>query len=156
MSERLILTPTVGDAKSARNYTARRLRIPPTGIHAGDTLTDWITLWATPIVEPVSQPPMFSAEDFPASPTHSPAAVADPPMTATSGPSTPVSFASYDHDGSWRKTCQGYSQVTLDGSLERFSETWPRAGMTRNGIAYLRSPLAPVTDATESGLWRTQ
>jgi len=102
-------------------------------------------------VQTVSQPSMFSAADFPASPTHSPAAAADPPMTATSGPSTPVSFASYDPDGSWRKTCQGYSQVMLDGSLERFSETWPRAGTMRNGIAYLRQPLAPLTDATESG-----
>jgi DNA (cytosine-5)-methyltransferase 1 len=105
--------------------------------------------------ESVSQPSMFSAEDFPASRTHSPADVADPPMIVTSGPSTPVSFASCDPDGSWRKTCQGYSQVTLDGSLERFSETWPRAGMTRNGIAYLRPPSALLTDGTASGLWPT-
>jgi hypothetical protein len=71
--------------------------------------------------------------------------------SATSGPSTPDSFAHFNPDGSWRKTCQGFPQVTLDGSLERFSETWPRAGMTRNGIAYLRPPSAPLTDGTESG-----
>ena len=75
--------------------------------------------------------------------------------SATSGPSSPDSFASLDPDGSWRKTCQGYSQVTLDGSLERFSETWPRAGMTRSGTAYQRVPLAPLTDATASGSWPT-
>ena len=66
-----------------------------------------------------------------------------------------VSFASYDPDGSWRKTCQGYSQVTLDGSLERFSETWPRAGMTLSGKAYRLPPLERCTDETESGSWPT-
>jgi len=43
-------TPTVGDSKSARNSTARRQRIPPTGIHAGHTLTDAVTMWPTPNV----------------------------------------------------------------------------------------------------------
>jgi hypothetical protein len=33
-------SPTVGDANSARNSTANRKSIPPTGIHAGNTLTD--------------------------------------------------------------------------------------------------------------------
>jgi len=33
-------SPTVGDANSARNSTATRYRIHPTGIHAGNTLTD--------------------------------------------------------------------------------------------------------------------
>ncbi len=91
------------------------------------------------------------AEAFPASHTPSLVDVADLPTSGTSGPSSPESFASLDPDGSWRKTCQGCSQVTLDGSLERFSETWPRAGMTRNGTAYRRQPLAPLTDGTESG-----
>ena len=36
-------TPTVGDSKDARNSTANRRRTPPTGVHAGDTLTDWAT-----------------------------------------------------------------------------------------------------------------
>jgi DNA (cytosine-5)-methyltransferase 1 len=39
--------------------------------------------------------------------------------------------------------------------LSAFSETWPRSGMTRNGIAYQLPPLVRLTDATESGLWRT-
>jgi hypothetical protein len=41
-------TPTAGDAKSARNSTANRSKLPPTGIHAGDTLTDYVTKWPTP------------------------------------------------------------------------------------------------------------
>lgn len=39
--------------------------------------------------------------------------------------------------------------------LEPFSETWPRAGMTRNGIAYQLAPSAPLTDAIGSGSWPT-
>jgi len=41
-------TPTVGDSKAARNATAERQRIPPTGIHGGRTLTDYVTLYPTP------------------------------------------------------------------------------------------------------------
>lgn len=41
-------TPTAGDSKSTRNSTAVRYKIPPTGIHAGTTLTDYITMWPTP------------------------------------------------------------------------------------------------------------
>ncbi len=44
----LLPTPTVGDSKSARNSTAKRHVLPPTGIHAGDTLTDAVTLLPTP------------------------------------------------------------------------------------------------------------
>jgi hypothetical protein len=110
---------------------------------------------ATSSATTASQPSMFSAEDFHASPTPLLADEEALKTTATSGRSSPDSFASLNPDGSWRKTSQGYSQMTLDGSLEAFSETWPRAGMTRSGTAYLLPPLAPLTDATESGLWRT-
>jgi hypothetical protein len=40
VGQRLLPTPTVGDAKSARNSTAKRHVLPPSGVHAGDTLTD--------------------------------------------------------------------------------------------------------------------
>jgi DNA (cytosine-5)-methyltransferase 1 len=49
-----------------------------------------------------------------------------------SGASTPESFASYDPaTSSWRTW-----QRSLLGGWSEFSETWPRAGMTRNGTAY--------------------
>ena len=35
-------TLTAGDAKATRNSTALRKRIPPTGVHSGNTLTDVI------------------------------------------------------------------------------------------------------------------
>ena len=105
--------------------------------------------------KPVSTQLTLFAEAFPASPTRSPALAEVPPTSATSGRSSPDSFASLNPDGSWRKTSQGYCQVTLDGSLERFSETWPRAGMTRSGTAFRLAPSAPLTDATVSGSWPT-
>lgn len=50
-AQRLLPTPTVGDSKSARNSTATRHVLPPTGIHAGDTLTDiMVPLLNTPSV----------------------------------------------------------------------------------------------------------
>ena len=36
----LLPTPTASDARSARNSTANRRKVPPTGVHAGDTLSD--------------------------------------------------------------------------------------------------------------------
>lgn len=48
---RLLPTPTVGDSKAACNSTATRHRTPPTGVHAGDTLTDVVRkLLPTPTV----------------------------------------------------------------------------------------------------------
>lgn len=38
----LLPTPTAGDAAAARNSTATRHKLPPTGIHAGNTLTDLV------------------------------------------------------------------------------------------------------------------
>jgi hypothetical protein len=41
-------TPTVGDSRSARNSTANRKTIPPSGVHPGDTLVDAVTKFPTP------------------------------------------------------------------------------------------------------------
>ncbi|KKN66929.1 hypothetical protein LCGC14_0467040 [marine sediment metagenome] len=66
---------------------------------------------------------------------------------ADSGAKCSASFANYDPATlSWRT-----SQLCLDGGWAEFSETWPRAGMTRNGIAYQRPPLVPPISATGFG-----
>ena len=57
-----------------------------------------------------------------------------------------VPFAWYDRNTQLWRTWQ----LCLDGGWAEFLETWPRAGMTRNGIAYRRQPLAPISYATES------
>ncbi len=41
-------TPEAANARNTRNSTANRKTIPPTGIHAGNTPIDAITLWPTP------------------------------------------------------------------------------------------------------------
>lgn len=71
--------------------------------------------------------------------------------TADSGLKCSESFASYDRSSSLWRT----SQLCLDGALAEFSETWPRAGMTRNGTAYQLRALALLTAGTEFGLWPT-
>jgi hypothetical protein len=121
-------------------------------VAAGKGGMDLVTAVQLPDAPTASSQLTLFAEAFPASPTPWLADVKDLQTSATSGPSSSDSFASLDPDGSWRKTCQGYSQVTLDGSLARFSETWPRAGMTRNGTAYRRLPSAPLTGEIASGL----
>ena len=112
--------------------------------------------WPSNLVVPTAsnQLTLFAAA-FPVSLIVSPADVAPPPTTATSGPSSPDLFASVNPDGSWRKTYPDCSPVRLDGSSVPFLETWPRAGMTRNGRAYQLAPLVRLTDATASGLWPT-
>lgn len=70
---------------------------------------------------------------------------------AAYGQSTPVLLANYDRDtSSWRT-----SQRSLVEGWTVFSETWPRSGMMRNGIAYQLPPLVPLTAATDSGLLPT-
>ena len=61
------------------------------------------------------------------------------------------SFARFDLNGSSWKTSETY----LFEGLDAFSETWPRSGTMRSGIAYQRQPLAPLTAATGSGLLPT-
>ena len=70
---------------------------------------------------------------------------------AASGENTPGSLASFDRGSlSWKT-----SQRSLDGGWETFSETWPRSGMMRNGIAYRLPTLVQDSFGTEYGLWPT-
>jgi hypothetical protein len=101
--------------------------------------------------EPTLSQSMLFAVDSPVSLTLSPVADVPPQTKGTSGESSPESFARLGPDGSWLRTSQGYCQVNLDGSLDEFSGTWPRAGMTRSGTAYLQRPLVPLTRGTECG-----
>jgi 5-methylcytosine-specific restriction endonuclease McrA len=63
------------------------------------------------------------------------------------GASTPDWFANYDRGTWWSRTLELFSPE----GLTAFSGTWPRAGMTRSGIAYRLRPLAPLTGGTGSG-----
>jgi hypothetical protein len=51
-------------------------------------------------------------------------------------------------DGEW---CTG--QLQLDGTLERFSGTWPKSGICRHGVCWERTTLGPIIAANASGYW---
>lgn len=69
-----------------------------------------------------------------------------------SGVNTSEPFAHFDHDtSSWRT----FQVCLLTRTWDVFSETWPRAGTMRNGIAFRRVPLVPLTEEKESGSWPT-
>ena len=91
----------------------------------------------------------------PANRTRLSGAVAAPTTRATCGPRLSDLFATLGPGGLWQKTWLGSSQLMLDGSLDPWLESWPRAGMTRSGIAFQRVPLAPLSNGIESGLWPT-
>lgn len=55
-------------------------------------------------------------------------------------------------NGSYWRMSQGCFPTLM---FDEFSETWPRAGTMRRGIAYRRAPLAPRTSEIGSGLWPT-
>jgi hypothetical protein len=57
----------------------------------------------------------------------------------------------YDHvTRSWKT-----AQCSLFEDLEPSLETWPRWGLMRDGQCWEQTPLVPLTDETESGLWLT-
>lgn len=95
-----------------------------------------------------SNPLTSFAADSPVNPSRSPGAESDKTMNDGSGLSLLESFATCNLDGYSSKTSPGSSpatgpkwktrQRTLfgDQACQTFSESWPAAGMTRNGIAY--------------------
>ncbi len=95
----------------------------------------------------IALPPLTSsAAASPAKTSPSPAKalalkVSDPAF----GSSTRESFASYDPASSLWKT----SQRSLLADWAPFSETWPRSGTMRSGIASRLPPLVPLTSETD-------
>src|SRR5882672_1092817 len=89
-----------------------------------------------------------SAEGSPARTSASPEmAQALEARAAAYGLSTPDLLAKFDPaTSSWRT-----SQHSLEGGLTLFSETWPRSGLMRSGIAYQLPPLVRLTDEIVSG-----
>lgn len=110
----------------------------------------WLAMY--PLTEPAEdrQPTLWPG-DFPASPSRRRASGSLRRIAGGSGPQPVTAFATYDRGGCCWKTFQG----CLDGGWATFSGTWPRSGMTRNGIAFRRCSSVPPIYATGSGLWRT-
>ena len=91
----------------------------------------------------------FGPADFLASPSVSRVIARQAKTSATSGPSGLTSFAKFDPDTSCWKTFRGCYQPRVDGSLETYSETFPRSGLMRNGTLYQRQASEPLI--SESG-----
>lgn len=72
-----------------------------------------------------------------------------------SGRSSGVSLAKRDPDGSWLKMYQDSFQSMMDGSLEKWSMTWPKWGTLLDGVVTGLSMSEPCTEETESLLWLT-
>jgi len=77
---------------------------------------------------------------------------ASPARAQACGRRCSVSCARYDdrRSSSWR-TSPRFARAASKSS----SATWPRAGFMRNGIAFPRRPLVPLTSAIDSSLWPT-
>ena len=106
------------------------------------------------------QQPIFQLSDpwtwlraaFPAKTFHSLDMVPDLPG------SVPASFGKYYEPFAWwdsHNCCWRTWQRCLIEGWARYSDPFPRSGMTRNGIAYRRDTLVPRTDGTVSGLLPT-
>ena len=119
--------------------TARR-------IHDGDITANFATK------NTACPTPTSCAEDSPARTSATPeSAPESTEIAADCGASMRESFANYDPaTSSWRT-----SQRSFFEEWSEFSETWPRAGMTRSGKAYELPTLARRTEEIESGLWPT-
>ena len=75
-----------------------------------------------------------------------------------SGPRSSDLLASYDRNTSSWRTSQHCLLAQANGEadgLAEFSETWPSAGMMRNGKTFRRQPWALPIAESASGLWPT-
>ena len=99
---------------------------------------------------PTSSPSISFAGATPASPSLTRERVRASLIRATSGQRLPDAFATYAPDSCCWKTSQG----TFPWDSGTYSETWPRSGMMRGGIASRLPPSAPRTYATACSLWR--
>ena len=75
-------------------------------------------------------------------------------QTKTCGLKPSASFAKYDPSTSCWRTYQA-SFFNPTGPCTPYSDSWPRAGMTVDGIAYPRQPLVPIIREIASGLLPT-
>lgn len=74
---------------------------------------------------------------------------------AAFGPKCAGWLASFDPSSfSWRTSQLSLTEIGGLG-LAVFSETWPRSGLMRSGIAYQLPQLAPLTSGIGSGSWPT-
>ncbi len=110
-------------------------------------------LLAQEVVRRASSPSISLQGASPASRSAWPGSSGARTTSGGSGPSSPVSLASYDPATSSWRTSQG-SWLDMEAWGTSLA-TWPPSGMTRNGTAFLLPPSVPRTSVTGSGSWPT-
>lgn len=137
--------PECEPSHSARSIPIAKKSSPSTGL----SLKSTVTLPNAGLSEekPMSSLPGFHARTFHT--LEKVPALPEPVRDSTGTSFEP--FAWYDQDSRCWRTFQ---RCLVEG-WTRFSGTWPRSGMTRNGIAFQRPPLVPLTEETASGLLPT-
>ena len=125
----LLPTPDTMNARDGANHRAEEK-----GHHAL-SLHHWADRTSSSAASPASQPPPQDAD-------------AAPPTIAGSGPSSPVSLASWDPATSSWRTFQGSLLSTEDERFPRSWERWPTSGTTRRGVASALPTSALPTDGS--------
>jgi len=95
---------------------------------------------------------MSSQRDSPVNPSPAPASDKAQTTSETCGPKPCDAFARYDHDTHSWKT---FPALFPAATLPPYSETWPRAGMTRDGVSYRRLKWERRINEIGCGLWPT-
>lgn len=137
----MLPTPLAGDAKSSRNSTANRSSMPPTGIHAGDTLTDRVTL----------EPSTSSPGATPASHSLSPGSDWARKMTGISGRQLLPWLPNSSLNGVFSRM---FTDTFRWGSMQCWL-TWRRSVTPAGRSLFLLRPSVPRIGATEFGFWPT-
>ena len=147
---RLKLTPTVAESWRKTFPLPSDLRISSTAVGSANPKN--LTEGDYASGQTISPKLTSSAEDSPAKTSAMPESEQESTESvADSGLNMRESFASYDPaSSSWRT-----SQLCLGGEWSEYSETWPRAGMTRNGKAFELPMLVRRTEENEPGLLPT-
>lgn len=142
-----------GPLPSARSTDTAAPSSPNIGPESPSTATS--ASWTQLDLLPMGSQPATSTLSAAASPARTSALPARelvwPDPVPTSGLRWLVSLAKLDPTTSSWKTFQH----SLVEDSETFSETWPRSGTMRSGIAYLLPQLVPLTDETGYGLLPT-
>lgn len=153
--ETLLPTPDAGnfnDGQTTEAWRARKAKERAKKINGnggGTPIAMTVKLLAEGIMDPNTGDLTSSSEDSRVSQSARQDAAEPKAMSDGSGPTSPVSFARFNPDGSVSRTYADSSvQVSLLGThYERFSGTWPFSGSMRDGVVYEHQMSELPTDA---------
>ena len=153
-SERLMPTPTAGDAVGARNKTSGRSN-PNSKHHSGTTLYDFVhpdyTTTSSPSTAPTTQASICSQGDFLVSLSVSPGSDSAREMTVRSGLKCSELYKRQGPLGSLVRMLLGSCRWNSTISYL----TWKASATPRGRLLFRLVPSMPDIEETGFGLWRT-